>query len=120
MRKPVAGPCEAGRWSGQYHSYTVAVSRMSNVHKVGPYEVLDQLKSGQRPVYRARAAGGSIVALKIVSAAEITPEARERFLREGQICAALDHPNLVHVHEFGEADGFLYMAMDVLEGLDLS
>jgi serine/threonine protein kinase len=54
------------------------------------------------------------VALKTIPADDVTPEERERFLREAQICAGLYHPNLLRVHDSGEADGILYQAMDLL------
>jgi ABC-type transport system substrate-binding protein len=44
---------------------------------------------------------------------------RARFLRESQIAAGLDHPNIIQVFESGEADGFLYLAMAYVEGTDL-
>jgi serine/threonine-protein kinase len=50
----------------------------------------------------------------------VTREKRERFLHEAQISAGLDHPNLLRVHDSGEAGGILYQAMDLLEGSDLA
>ena len=45
---------------------------------------------------------------------------RERFLRESQVAAALDHPSIVPVYDAGEAeDGLLYIAMACIEGSDL-
>jgi len=42
---------------------------------------------------------------------------RRRFLREAQLLAALDHPGVVRVHDFGQlADGRPWMAMDLLDG----
>ena len=46
-------------------------------------------------------------------------EFRERFLRESQLAASLDHPNIVPVYEAGEDDGLLYIAMRYVEGSDL-
>ena len=42
-----------------------------------------------------------------------------RFLRESQLAASLDHPNVVPVYEAGEADGLLYIAMRYVLGTDL-
>jgi serine/threonine protein kinase len=46
-------------------------------------------------------------------------EAHERFQREAQAAALLNHPNIVTVHDFGEEDGLRYIAMELLEGTDL-
>ncbi len=90
------------------------------IQKVGSYRILGTLRAGARPLYRAQTPDGRMVALKTIPADYVTPEERERFLREAQICAGLDHPNLLRVHDSGEADGILYQAMDLLEGSDLA
>ena len=60
------------------------------------------------------------VALKLI-APELAadPAFRERFLRESRVAASIDHPNVVPVHEAGEEDGVLYVAMRYVEGSDL-
>jgi serine/threonine protein kinase len=77
------------------------------------------LRPGLRPLYKAKAADGRIVALKTISTDGIADDVRERFKREGKISRSLDHPNIVRVYESGEADGVLYLAMELLEGCDL-
>jgi serine/threonine-protein kinase len=42
-----------------------------------------------------------------------------RFEREAQIIGRLDHPNIVRLYRFDEQDGWLYMAMQYVEGADL-
>jgi YVTN family beta-propeller protein len=61
------------------------------------------------------------VALKVI-ATEIAHDVRfrERFKRESQLAASIDHPNVIPVHEAGEADGALFLAMRYVEGTDLS
>lgn len=63
---------------------------------------------------------GRSVALKLI-APEFTADGslRERFLAESRIAASLDHPNVVPVYEAGEADGALFLAMQLVEGRDL-
>src|SRR6266851_4743725 len=88
--------------------------------KIGAYEILDALRTGPRPLYRAKASDGRILALKTIPALGITDDTRQRFNREASISTQLDHPNLVRVYDSGEADGVLFQAMDLLEGADLS
>ena len=87
---------------------------------IGPYQILELLQGGPRRLYRVRAADGRVLALKAVPVEGITPDVRERFNREAAISKELDHPNLVKVYDSGEADGFLYQVMELLEGVDLS
>jgi serine/threonine protein kinase len=58
-------------------------------------------------------------ALKILAPELASDERfRSRFLRESQLAASIDHPNVVTVHDTGEADGLLYIAMRYVEGTD--
>jgi serine/threonine-protein kinase len=60
------------------------------------------------------------VALKLLAPGLAEDEGfRLRFLRESQLAASLDHPNVVPVYEAGEVDGLLYIAMRYVEGTDL-
>ncbi len=58
-------------------------------------------------------------ALKVLSEA-ITADSnfRERFQREADLAGALWHPNIVAVHDRGEFDGHLWIAMDYVDGTD--
>lgn len=51
---------------------------------------------------------------------EAKDEARERFYREARAAGGMNHPNLVTVHEFGEDQGLLYLAMEYVPGEDLA
>src|SRR5205085_5304920 len=64
---------------------------------------------------------GRRVALKVPRPEVLlTPALRERFLREGRAAAGLDHPNVVPVHEAGEAGGVCYIASAYTEGPTLA
>ncbi|MCZ7544187.1 MAG: protein kinase [Anaerolineae bacterium] len=61
------------------------------------------------------------VAIKVIDAPfRSDPEYIRRFEREAQAIARLDHPNIVTLYRYGEAQGLLYMAMQYVEGTDLS
>jgi hypothetical protein len=61
------------------------------------------------------------VALKLI-APELSADERlrERFLVEAEAAAALEHPNVIPIHDVGEVDGQLYLAMRFVEGSDLN
>ncbi len=60
------------------------------------------------------------VALKVLAPGLVHDEAsRDRILRESQLAASIDHPNVIPVYAAGEADGHVYIAMRLVEGSDL-
>ncbi len=60
------------------------------------------------------------VALKLLSRAGRTADARNRFLGEARAAGALQHPNIVTIYDLGEADDQLFIAMELVDGRDLS
>ena len=61
------------------------------------------------------------VALKLLSASfRKTKDMHERFLREARAAGAIQHANIVTVYDLGESEGQLYIAMELVEGRDLS
>ena len=86
---------------------------------VGHYSIEKQIGSGgMGEVYLAEDARlGRKVALKLLAPALVgDSEPRTRFLREARLASALDHPNICAVHEVGEADGRLFIAMQYVGG----
>jgi serine/threonine protein kinase len=62
-----------------------------------------------------------LVALKLLSAPAAGSEGfRERFLRESELAATIDHPNVLPVYDAGETDGVLWIAMRYVDGIDLA
>lgn len=98
---------------------TIAAGHMRTI---ADYEILQEAGvGGMGVVYKARQRSlGRSVALKVIRT-EIadTPEYRERFLREARIAASVDHPHVVSVHDVGERDGRLFLAMQWVDGKDL-
>ncbi|MCO5169375.1 MAG: serine/threonine protein kinase [Planctomycetes bacterium] len=91
--------------------------------KVPGFEVLDVLGTGaMATVHRAvQTALQRHVALKVLHPGVARdPDYRERFLREARAAARLSHGNVVRVYEAGEHDGTYWLAMELVEGEDLS
>jgi tRNA A-37 threonylcarbamoyl transferase component Bud32 len=85
-------------------------------------EILECLgRGGMGVVYKARQKTlNRFVALKLL-APERVREAKfaERFTREAQALAALNHPNIVTIHDFGQAGGFYFLLMEFVDGVNL-
>jgi TolB-like protein/Tfp pilus assembly protein PilF len=87
--------------------------------KLGPYEVLAPIGAGgMGEVYRARDERlKRDVAIKVLPQSLAgDPEALARFEREALAVAALSHPNILAIHDFGTQDGISYAVMELLEG----
>lgn len=91
--------------------------------RIGKFEVVKKLGEGAMgEVYLALdPIIGREVAIKTIHPnAATASDARDRFFREAQAAGRLNHPNLVTVHEFGEDQGLLFMAMEYVPGDDLT
>ena len=87
--------------------------------RIGPYEVSSLLGTGgMGEVYRAHDPKlKREVAIKVLpqqTAAD--PDRRARFEREAQSIAALNHPNIVTIYSVEEADGVLFLTMELVDG----
>ncbi|MGI8461171.1 MAG: serine/threonine-protein kinase, partial [Solirubrobacterales bacterium] len=78
-------------------------------------------RGGMGVVYRAKKmALDRERALKVIAPTlSNDPRFRERFKRESRMAAAIEHPNVIPVHDAGEENGMLYLAMRLVEGGDL-
>jgi Protein kinase domain/Domain of unknown function (DUF4440) len=78
-------------------------------------------RGGMGIVYRATQLSlGRPVAVKLIAPDHAAdPGFRERFERESRLAAAIDHPNVIPVHEAGEDGGRLYLVMRWVSGADL-
>ncbi|MCC6555421.1 MAG: serine/threonine protein kinase, partial [Polyangiaceae bacterium] len=88
--------------------------------RVGRYLVEAPLGAGgMGEVYEARDTRlGRRVALKLLRS-DAQASANQRFLREAQAAAAFEHPNAVVVYDAGEADGEMFIAMELVRGKPL-
>jgi serine/threonine protein kinase len=86
---------------------------------IGPYRIVDQLgQGGMATVYRAYHANlDRYVAMKVLHPAFTEdPGFLERFKREAQIVARLEHPNIVPIYDYADFDGQPYLIMKHIEG----
>jgi serine/threonine protein kinase len=91
--------------------------------RLGPYEVVARIGAGgMGEVWRARDTRlERDVALKVLPAEAVADEvARARLLREARLASKLNHPHICTIHEVGEADGQVYIAMELVEGQTLA
>ncbi len=85
----------------------------------GPYRVIRLLgRGGMGEVYEAEHRDlHTRHALKLINPEIVDrPDAKERFKREARVMARLRHPDIVHVDDFGELDGRIWLRMDLIEG----
>ena len=90
--------------------------------KLGPYEIVAPLGAGgMGEVYRARDARlGRDVAIKVLSEALAKDADRlRRFEQEARTIAALNHPNILGIHDIGAYDGAPFLVSECLEGQTL-
>ena len=86
------------------------------------YEVLRELgRGGMGQVYEARDVRlGRNVAIKVLPDRALQdPSATERFQREARTASALNHPNIVTIHDIVELDGQQFIIMELIQGRTL-
>ncbi|MEP6915902.1 MAG: protein kinase, partial [Acidobacteriota bacterium] len=91
--------------------------------RLNHYTILGELgKGGMGEVYLAEDTRlHRRIAIKVLSPAMASdPERRQRFEREAQAIAALNHPNIVTIYSVEEADGLPFLTMELVEGRPLS
>ena len=98
------------------------MAQTEQYRRVGKFELHELIGEGAMgEVWRAYdSVIRRYVALKLLSRAGRSADARERLLREARAAGALQHPNMVTIYDLGEADGQLFIAMELVDGRDLS
>src|SRR6202011_877427 len=87
--------------------------------KLGPYEIVAPLGAGgMGEVYRGRDTRlGREVAIKVLPERLAgDPKSLARFEREAKAVAALSHPNILAIHDFGEDHGICFAVTELLDG----
>lgn len=90
---------------------------------IGRYKILETLgQGGMGTVYKAHdPLIDRIVAVKTITAQlDPDPDLRVRFMREARAAGQLSHKNIITIHDLGEENGQIFLAMEFLEGEDLS
>ncbi len=94
--------------------------------KIGRYTLFDRIgRGGMADIFLARAETDlGVTRLAVVK--QVLPhladsrEFSDLLITEAKLAARLDHANIVQVHDLGRADGYLYIAMQYVEGFDLN
>lgn len=89
---------------------------------LGGCEIIELVgRGGMGSVYRARDESlRRDIAIKVLRFDDIAEEREaDRFRREAQLAAGLSHPNIVAIHSTGSEAGYLYLAMEMVEGQSL-
>src|SRR5262249_23172089 len=92
---------------------------LPNGSRLGSYEILSPLGAGgMGEVYRARDSKlDRDVAIKVLpESVAKDADSLARFEREAKAVAALSHPNILAIHDFGRHDGTAYTVTELLEG----
>ncbi|MDX2087339.1 MAG: serine/threonine-protein kinase [Kofleriaceae bacterium] len=101
------------------------MARVDQAERFGPYQVYERLGAGgMATVDRATIDIGAGV-IREVALKRLLPQLAddkvfiEDFIREGKLAAQLDHPNIVHIYELGQANRIYFIAMELVRGHSL-
>ena len=106
--------------------YGQASSAATSIEELAPQfpqlEILEFLgRGGMGVVYKVRQKSlGRLAALKLLAPERVAdPKFAQRFVQEAQALAALNHPNIVTIYDFGQAGEFYYLLMEFVDGANL-
>ncbi len=123
MALNLAAPTEIPGESGPHETRVQPLPAPAEMARHFPqFEIIECLgRGGMGVVYKARQPKlNRIVALKVLAPEKVADaKFAERFAREAQALARLNHPNIVTVYDFGEVDGLYYLLMEFVDGVSL-
>jgi TolB-like protein len=111
-----------GEKLGRYEigaGHPVAEQKSLVGRQIGPYQIAARIGAGgMGEVYRATDTRlNRTVAIKVLSAhLSLQPDLRKRFEREVRAISNLNHPHICTLHDIGQAEGFDYLVMELVEG----
>ena len=111
------------QFSTQVYPARSAVSVLPSGYRFGDYQLVEEIaRGGMGVVYRARQISlGRPVAIKMILAGQLASVVDiERFQREAEAAARLDHAHIVPIYEVGDLEGHHYFSMKLIEGGDLT
>src|SRR5438105_5089583 len=91
--------------------------------QIAHYLIVERLgQGGMGVVYKARDTHlDRFVALKLLPPEKVAdPERKRRFMREAKAASALNHPNIITIHDIDQADGIDFIAMEYISGNTLA
>ena len=91
--------------------------------RFGRFDLLQKIgEGGMGVVYKARDSRlDRLVAIKVLPESRaVDADRRARFIHEAKASSALNHPNIVTIHEVGEQDGRTFMVMEFVDGKPLN
>ncbi len=95
----------------------------SKVPEIPPYQIGSEIgRGGMAVVYRATDQSlGRMVAIKFLTCSALSSDEQlQRFRVEAQAAARLQHPNVVQIFQFGEADGQPFLVLELVDGVTLA
>ncbi|MEL6184985.1 MAG: serine/threonine-protein kinase [Myxococcota bacterium] len=96
------------------------------VRRFGPYTLVKKLATGgMAEIWLARQRGAHdfakfLAVKKILAHLAEQPAFVNMFMDEARTCSQLSHPNIVHIHDFGRAEGTYFIAMEYIAGENLA